>query len=110
MAAHRVDLTGQRFGRLLALEPSGLNEQGKILWLCRCDCGNEIKAPRSYLTGGSIHHCGCPVGRAAEKAAKRRRQKTAWQQQARAVEKAAPPIERPNNGPIDQFLYGYRAS
>ena len=38
------DITGQRFGRLTAIEPlkdpaPGLGQQYK-LWKCRCDCGN----------------------------------------------------------------------
>lgn len=39
----RGDLTGRRFGRLIALEYAG--RQGrKTLWRCRCDCGISIHA------------------------------------------------------------------
>lgn len=36
-----VDITGDRFGRLAAL--NGTNKRGSdgsIIWLCQCDCGN----------------------------------------------------------------------
>lgn len=36
------DLTGQRFGRLVALEVFGKNKYGNIVWLCKCECGNVI--------------------------------------------------------------------
>jgi hypothetical protein len=29
------------------------------LWLCRCDCGNEIGVITSYLTSGDTKSCGC---------------------------------------------------
>jgi hypothetical protein len=114
MADHRIDLAGQRFGRLLALEPAGLNAQGRLLWLCRCDCGNEIKVPCGNLARSNkrIWHCGCLTGLAADKSVKRRRAKTAWQRAARAEKKAvsvAMPAVRPNGGPLDQFLYGHPA-
>lgn len=35
------DLTGQKFGRLTAIEFRGTNKSGNALWLCKCDCGNE---------------------------------------------------------------------
>lgn len=38
----KIDLTGNRYGHLTVLKENG--KRGKnILWLCRCDCGNEIK-------------------------------------------------------------------
>jgi len=35
-----VDITGQRFGRLLVLKPVGIRNHG-VYWLCRCDCGAD---------------------------------------------------------------------
>ena len=35
----KVDLTGQRFGSLVAMHPSHLNR--RWYWLCHCDCGNK---------------------------------------------------------------------
>ena len=36
-----IDLTGQKFGRLLVLEKAKIR-QGHTHWRCLCDCGNEI--------------------------------------------------------------------
>jgi hypothetical protein len=36
-----MDITGQRFGRLIALERVHLDRHGKAMWRCRCDCGGE---------------------------------------------------------------------
>lgn len=58
-----IDLTGQRFGRLLVTErvadkykPSG---QRMTMWKCKCDCGNEAYACTSNLRRGSTKSCGC---------------------------------------------------
>ena len=55
----RMNLTGQRFGKLTALE----YDAEKKKWLCRCDCGNEKMAPATYLTGRHVESCGCMIGR-----------------------------------------------
>lgn len=107
MAAHRFVVAGQVLGMLTVLQQSGLNGQGRLLWLCRCDCGNEIKIPNGNLTSGKTRNCGCVVGRAADKATKRRQYKTAWMRAARSVDMSPP--HRPNNGPLDMFLYAHPA-
>lgn len=53
------DLTGERFGKLVALEESGRNVRKEILWLCRCDCGKELLVPAYSLTSGNTKSCGC---------------------------------------------------
>lgn len=63
--AHRrnknaVDISGQRFGRLTALEPTeNRDRRGNVYWRCRCDCGNEIEATEYNLVSGSCKSCGC---------------------------------------------------
>ena len=59
----KKDLTGQRFGALTVLHegephifPRGTTER---TWVCKCDCGNEITATMSRLTGGLATSCGC---------------------------------------------------
>lgn len=43
------DLTGQRFGKLVALRPAGKIDR-KVTWLCQCDCGNQsVKIGRNLL-------------------------------------------------------------
>src|SRR5690625_3668667 len=52
------DLSGERFGRLIAqkrVTPKG----EKAVWLCRCDCGNEVQVDRLNLTSGDTQSCGC---------------------------------------------------
>lgn len=54
-----IDLTGQRFGRLLALEQAGRCSDGQILWKCVCDCG-VIKNVRSKSLRQQVtRSCGC---------------------------------------------------
>ena len=52
-----VDITNQRFGRLVALHAAG-NHNG-VLWLCQCDCGNTKVLRPGHLRAGSIKSCGC---------------------------------------------------
>lgn len=53
-----VDLTGMRFGRLVALEYVG-RKNGRTLWKCMCDCGNETITGYSNLVSGNTKSCGC---------------------------------------------------
>ena len=54
------DLTGQRFGRLVCLEPSSQrDEQGGTQWLCQCDCGNQCLVATHQLLCGYKKSCGC---------------------------------------------------
>lgn len=53
------DLTGQRFGRLIVIEQAGHDDYRKILWRCKCDCGNERIALGRHLRNGSCQSCGC---------------------------------------------------
>ncbi|GAA3620591.1 AP2 domain-containing protein [Secundilactobacillus similis] len=56
----RKDITGQRFGRLIAIEPHGRDcRNGDLLWLCQCDCGNQIVVDGARLRSGSTQSCGC---------------------------------------------------
>lgn len=54
-----LDITGQRFGKLVALRR--LNEKkGRIfLWECQCDCGNICKVSVTALRSGNTKSCGC---------------------------------------------------
>ena len=61
------DLTGQRFGKLVAVEPISKDDprygvpsiNGSAHWLCRCDCGKEIVTRADRLTYGTAKSCGC---------------------------------------------------
>lgn len=54
-----IDLTGQKFGRLTALELAGRDQKNRISWRCSCDCGNEKTLLGSLLRTGHATSCGC---------------------------------------------------
>lgn len=54
-----IDLTGQRFGMLTALEPLEERDQHRVVWRCRCDCGNVVLRYSSQLRAGVRTNCGC---------------------------------------------------
>ncbi|MCK5245023.1 MAG: hypothetical protein KAJ90_07110 [Desulfobacterales bacterium] len=55
-----VDLTGQRFGKLLVLRKTEKRGAGgSIVWKCRCDCGKECETPSNALRTGHSTTCGC---------------------------------------------------
>lgn len=56
----KLDLSGKRFGRLVAVEEYGRDNRGRVVWLCRCDCGVSGKAVvSSLLIRGNVKSCGC---------------------------------------------------
>lgn len=48
------DMIGQRFGKLILLEP-----KGDCKWLCRCDCNNLTIVNSNNLWRGATKSCGC---------------------------------------------------
>ena len=52
-----LDLTNQRFGRLVALKRDITSKKTK--WLCQCDCGNVKSIALTHLRSGSSTSCGC---------------------------------------------------
>lgn len=55
----RKDLTGQKFGYLTAIEPTGEKHRKDYVWRCKCDCGKEIELPATRLLTGNTLSCGC---------------------------------------------------
>jgi len=56
----KIDLTGRRFGRLVVIEDSGeRTKNGRIKWLCECDCGNFTKSDSQALRSRESKSCGC---------------------------------------------------
>lgn len=55
------DIGGQRFGKLVAWEPTGEKRHGQQVWLCRCDCGNVKSVPIGQLREDDTgtKSCGC---------------------------------------------------
>lgn len=54
-----VDITGQRFTRLLVLSRAESSKRGQARWLCLCDCGNQIVAIGKDIRRGHTGSCGC---------------------------------------------------
>ncbi len=54
----KLDLTGQRFGKLTVLAPAE-NVGSRTAWLCRCDCGQETVVITQRLRDGHRTSCGC---------------------------------------------------
>ena len=57
----KLELTGQRFGRLTVLGPAE-NVGTRTAWLCRCGCGRETVALTVRLRDGHCTSCGCDKG------------------------------------------------
>jgi hypothetical protein len=55
----RIDLSGRRFSKLVAIKIVGRTPQNRLIWLCRCDCGNNHRVTSSHLISGLIKSCGC---------------------------------------------------
>jgi len=58
-----VNISGQRFGRMVAARLTGRNKRGEILWLAICDCGTEKIVRGNSLRSGNTKSCGstgCP--------------------------------------------------
>lgn len=57
-----LDITGKRFGKLVAIKKVDSRLQGKQLrsyWLFRCDCGKEKEMCKYSVVHGSSISCGC---------------------------------------------------
>lgn len=57
------DITGQRFGRYVAIGPVGRDVDRSIMWECRCDCGIIRNVNGSNLRSGKSQSCGCGLNR-----------------------------------------------
>lgn len=55
-----IDITGQRFGRLVVISITEEKEKHRgRKWLCKCDCGNMKVVSGSALRSGDTQSCGC---------------------------------------------------
>lgn len=55
-----VDITGHRFGRLVAVRRTDLSTAGKsVIWELDCDCGNKHFTNSGTLRSGHSSSCGC---------------------------------------------------
>lgn len=54
-----IDITGQRFGRLVVIQRVENSSGGQAKWMCKCDCGNEVIVLGATLRSGHTKSCGC---------------------------------------------------
>lgn len=55
----RIDLTGQRFGRLTVIKEAGRDKRNNVMWACKCDCGVSVVVNGRSLRLGHTKSCGC---------------------------------------------------
>lgn len=57
-----IDITGERFGKLTVMYRDKdiicNNGNHRVVWHCKCDCGNEISTRRDALISGKTKSCG----------------------------------------------------
>jgi hypothetical protein len=52
------DLTNKKFTKITVIKRLP-NKNKKVMWYCRCDCGNFLETNSWHLTKGITKHCGC---------------------------------------------------
>lgn len=60
-----IDITGQRFGKLIAIKSTNkIDPKSKMfLWEFKCDCGTTKTLPVGWVTCGNTTSCGCTKSR-----------------------------------------------
>ncbi len=54
-----ADLTGMRFGKLVAIAPTSRRLHTSVVWRCLCDCDNVAYVSAKQLQSGYTKSCGC---------------------------------------------------
>jgi hypothetical protein len=57
--SHLIDLTGQRFGRLLVQARAPNRRVRQPYWTCHCTCGAVVDVQGNHLRKGRTTSCGC---------------------------------------------------
>jgi len=58
---NRQDLTGKKYGMLTVVKYDH-HHNGKIFWLCQCNCGKTKTIQSGNLKAGKSNSCGCQKG------------------------------------------------
>lgn len=56
---YKLDLQGQRFGKLTVLKEVSERRCGHVVWECLCDCGKTCIVRGGHLKSGHSTSCGC---------------------------------------------------
>lgn len=51
------DLTGQTYGRLYVM--SRVPRTDRVIWVCKCECGNTCEVQTFDLISGKVRSCSC---------------------------------------------------
>ena len=62
-------MTGQKFNKLTPLYRVE-NKGKKVVWHCKCDCGNEVDVMANHLKDNHTTSCGCSLSLGEEKICK----------------------------------------
>jgi len=54
-----INITGQKFGKLVAIKFSHINKNRKQIWFFKCDCGTKKVIIKFHVIKGNIKSCGC---------------------------------------------------
>lgn len=57
----KIDLVGQTFGKLTVIEKGPKDKHGNVMWVCLCECGNQIMTRGISLKSGHTKSCGCYI-------------------------------------------------
>jgi len=55
----KIDVTGERYGKLIAIKRVGTDSYKHPIWLFKCDCGNEHTTLLTNVSRGLTKSCGC---------------------------------------------------
>ncbi|WP_252251159.1 AP2 domain-containing protein [Clostridium sp. VAP52] len=55
----KKDITNKRFGKLIAIRPTGQKRGNSTVWECECDCGNTCYIAIDCLNSEKTKSCGC---------------------------------------------------
>lgn len=64
-----VDISGLRFGKLVAVRQMKSDKYGAAMWKCQCDCGDDTTVRGVSLRNGDIQSCGCSKKKVRDKRA-----------------------------------------
>lgn len=65
-----INEVGNIYGKLTVIEEAGRDKNGRVLWKCLCECGNEKIALGKSLRAGLVMSCGCLHSKGEEKISK----------------------------------------
>ena len=54
-----IDITGNKYGRLTVIKRDGKSKDHQAMWLCECECGNQVRVRSKDLRSGHTTSCGC---------------------------------------------------